>query len=343
MASADVRGRFVWHELMTTDPKAAASFYTRVTGWKTQAWDQSPDYTMFTANGAPMAGYMRLPADAKAMGAPPSWLSYIGTPDLDRTLGLARELGATILKGATEIPTVGRFAVVQDPQGAVFAPFTPAGSEMGGGEPKIGDFSWHELATTDWQAALSFYQRLFGWEKSTAMDMGAGGTYQMYGWKNRMLGGMYNKPATVQGPATWLPYILVADTKRAAATAQKLGATIINGPMEVPGGGWIAQGIDPQGAMFAVHSTAPAATGAPKKKAAKKAARKKVAKKSTKKAARKAVSRKPSRSAARKGAKKATRKAARKATRRPRAAKKSAARKKAGARRRSGGARKKKR
>jgi predicted enzyme related to lactoylglutathione lyase len=260
MANATVRGRFVWHELMTTDTKSAASFYSKVVGWKTQAWEHDPSYTTFIANGRPMAGLMLLPEDAKAMGAPPSWLIYIGTADVDEAARQAASLGGKILRAATDIPTIGRFAVIQDPQGAVFAAFTPNQTPESDTEPGVGDFSWHELPTTDWRAAVTFYRQLFGWEPISSMDMGPEmGTYQMYGLKGKTLGGMFNKPKQMAGPPAWLPYITVPDSKKAAATVKKLGGQVVNGPMEVPGGGWIAQGVDLQGAMFAVHSAKPVA------------------------------------------------------------------------------------
>ena len=71
MPGATFRGRFVWHELMTTDTKAAIAFYTKVVGWKAQGWPQDPSYMMLVAKAGPMAGLMVLPEDAKAMGAPP--------------------------------------------------------------------------------------------------------------------------------------------------------------------------------------------------------------------------------------------------------------------------------
>src|SRR5262249_15970466 len=150
-----------------------------------------------------------------------------------------------------------------------------------------------------WRAALRFYQQLFGWEEAGSMDMGPGlGTYQMFGWNNRPVGGMFNKPPQMQGPSFWLPYIKVADSKKVAAAVPKLGGKIVNGPMEVPGGDWIAQGMDLQGAFFAVHSTKPATTAA--------AARKKAspARKASKTARRAAPpARKARKSAARKAAK----------------------------------------
>ena len=249
----------MWHELMTTDTRSAADFFTKVVGWKTQAWDQNPSYTMFTVKGRPMAGLMALPEDAKKTGVPPpGWLAYIGTPDVELTARQAEARGGKVLKQPADIPTIGRFAIIQDPQGALFVAFTPLqDSASPDASPVVGDFSWHELLTTDWRAALAFYKDLFGWEETESMDMGAMGTYQMYGWKGRTLGGMMNKPMQSPGPPAWLSYIKVPDSKKAAAAVKQLGGQIINGPMEVPGGGWIAAGFDLQGAAFAVHSAKP--------------------------------------------------------------------------------------
>src|SRR5262245_19983442 len=201
MSDTTVRGRFVWHELMTTDPKSAAGFFTKVVGWKTQQWPQDPSYTMFVAGKRPMGGVLALPEDAKTMGAPPNWLTYIGTPNVDETVQRIESLGGKILRAPSEIPTIGRFAIVQDPQGAVFAPFTPSGAPGDDAAPEVGDFSWHELATTDVRSALSFYKRLFGWDEAGSMDMGPGtGIYQMFGRNGRTLGGMFNKPSEQPGP-----------------------------------------------------------------------------------------------------------------------------------------------
>ena len=271
----------MWHELMTTDTRSAADFFTKVVGWKTQTWDQDPSYTMFTVNRRPMAGLMALPEDAKSTGVPPpGWLAYIGAPDVDLAARQAEARGGKVLKQPAEIPTIGRFAIIQDPQGALFVAFTPLqDSASPDASPVVGDFSWHELLTTDWRAALAFYKDLFGWEETESMDMGEMGTYQMYGWKGRTLGGMMNKPRQRPGPPAWLSYMKVADAKKAAATVKQLGGQIINGPMEVPGGGWIAAGLDLQGAAFAVHSAKPS----PKKSKPAKTARRAAATKAVKK------------------------------------------------------------
>jgi len=293
-----MRGRFVWEDLMTTDTKAAAAFYNKVAALKTAPAPSDPSYTTFMAGGAGMGGLMRMADEAKAMGAPPNWLSYVGTESVDNTLHRAELLGGRVLKPAADIPNVGRFAILRDPQGAVFAVFSTTQSLPAASSVPVGHMSWHELATSDMNAAFLFYQQLFGWHVVSDMDMGAMGTYRVFAAEgsNDTMGGMYSKPPESPRPSAWLPYIKVADVKAATAKAKALGAAIFHGPAQVPGGGWITMGADPQGAAFALHQTAAApsrAAASPKRKP-KASAKKKAAprKKSAKKAKRKAGSKK---------------------------------------------------
>ena len=256
MAARD--GKFVWYELMTSDPDAAQSFYTDVVGWGTAPFEGSPnDYTMWTAGEKPIGGVMELPEPAREAGAPPHWIAYVATSDVDATVEKAKSLGGKVLHGPDEIPDVGRFAVLADPQGAAFAVYRSA-TEMpedeGGGHPSVGEFSWNELATTDHEAAFEFYSNLFGWKQTDAMDMGEGGTYQMYGLTDQSMGGMFNKTPEMPGPPAWLYYATVADADEAAEKCRTNGGQVLNGPMDVPGGGRIVQGMDPQGAVFAVYA-----------------------------------------------------------------------------------------
>jgi predicted enzyme related to lactoylglutathione lyase len=257
MSEPSSRGRFVWHDLMTTDPDAAKAFYTAVAGWGTQVWEAStPPYIMWTAGETAIGGARRLPDEAVASGAKPHWLAYVSVPDVDATVARAQELGAKVMVKPTDIPTVGRYSVLSDPQGASIAVFKPSNAQPAPeGMPPVGDFSWHELATTDAEAAFRFYSELFGWEKTTSMDMGAMGVYQMYGRNGQTLGGMLNKTAEMPGPPAWLHYIRVPDVHKAAEAIRSHGGQVIHGPMEVPGGDEIVMGIDPQGGMFAVHQS----------------------------------------------------------------------------------------
>lgn len=145
---------------------------------------------------------MQLPEDAVEAGAPPHRPAYVPTPDTKATVARATELGAAVLVQPTEIPGAGEFAVLQDPQGAVFAVY--AGSEESPGRQAastVGEFSWHELATTDHEAAFGFYHQLFGWDRTESVDMGKGRMYQMYGARGCEVsaGGMFDKPAEMPG------------------------------------------------------------------------------------------------------------------------------------------------
>ncbi|HXI20112.1 MAG TPA: VOC family protein [Gemmatimonadales bacterium] len=313
MALPSLRGRFNWHQLMASDPQAALDFYTRVVGWKTQPWEHDPGYTLLVGSRGPVAGVTGMPRDPTAPGAAearPGWLSFIGTEDVDATVREAVSLGGRVIAEPADIP-VGRIAVLADPQGAVFALYRPSPPAPMPETVEPGEFSWHELATTDPVAAFDFYQRLFGWEKTGAMDMGAMGIYQMYGWGEVMIGGFYRMMAE---KPNWLAYAKVKATPRAVELTRQLGGSIINGPMEVPGGDLIAMCVDPQGVAFAVHSARPVAAAAPKparpatsaKKPAKKAA-KKPAKKAAKKPAKK-VARKPAKKSAKRAPKRAAKK-----------------------------------
>lgn len=259
MSDDTLHGRFVWYELLTSDPGAATGFYTELIGWETAEWGEGENpYVMWTTDGTPegsIGGVIPLPEEAKKAGAPPHWLPYVGTSDIEATVSEAEKLGGKVMVALTEIPTVGRFAILSDPQGAVFSVFAPEGQAPGHeGPPGVGEVSWHELATTDHPAAFEFYQALFGWKKTESMDMGPMGIYQMYGRKEMTLGGMFNKSEDMPGPPAWLLYIMVESVDEAVERVPELGGKVLSGPMEVPGGGRIAQCMDPQGAAFALHS-----------------------------------------------------------------------------------------
>lgn len=250
----DSKGRFVWYELMTTDTRAAGTFYGDVVGWGTQ--DASmPDmsYTMFTVAGVPVGGLMDLPEASRKLGVPPNWIGYVAVDDVDASAAQAQRLGGTVNVPPTDIPGVGRFAVISDPQKAVLALFASSspGQDTPAAQGTPGRMGWHELLAADGQAAFGFYSALFGWQKGDAIDMGAMGPYQLFLAGGEMAGGMMTKPPSVPAPF-WLYYVNVADIDAAGARVKAGGGTILNGPMEVPGGDWIIQASDPQGAMFAL-------------------------------------------------------------------------------------------
>lgn len=244
---------FVWYELLTPDPEAAKSFYTRLFGWGTEPFNPGEPqvYEMWKNGGTAFGGLMRMPAEAQA---PPHWLGYVGVEDVDAVAERVKAKGGNVHVEPRDIPNAGRFAVLADPAGAAFAVHQTQQSDWTPPELAPGFVSWHELATDDYRAAFDFYADLFGWRVDNDMDMGPElGVYRMFQTdKPVMAGGIYNRQPDMPPPG-WLFYTLVDDLDAKVAKAQELGGKLLNGPMEVPGGDRIAQLADPQGAMFAMH------------------------------------------------------------------------------------------
>lgn len=245
-------GRFVWYELMTKDPEAAIAFYGDVIGWKSQPFGENSGYSMWVGSHGPLGGVIALPKELLERGVPAHWMSHVEVPNVDAAAAKAKELGATILHAPTDVPTVGRFAIIADPQGASISLFTPA-QPMPSHDVEQGEFSWRELFTTDAEAALAFYGALVGWEKLGSHDMGPMGTYWLFGKDGKQLGGMMTKTKDMPMPSCWLYYVRVDDLESAITRAKDKGARLANGPHDVPGGSRIAQLFDPQGAMFAIE------------------------------------------------------------------------------------------
>ncbi len=248
---------FGWYELMTTDLDGAAAFYAKVTGLVAAATPMAPpglDYRLFSLPGhMASAGLMGLPEPARAVGVPPHWLGSVAVPDVDAALAKAVSLGARVAVPATDVPGLVRYACIWDPQGAVIGMITPINPPPGAGPDYAspGRVGWHELYSTDWEAGFGFYSAMFGWQKDHAMDMGPMGTYQIFSCNGRPVGGMMNKPQAMP-VAAWGYYINVPGVDAALAAIRAGGGQVIHGPVVVPGGQWIVQGIDPQGAFFAV-------------------------------------------------------------------------------------------
>jgi predicted enzyme related to lactoylglutathione lyase len=244
---------FVWYELMTSDMDAAERFYRSVVGWDAQAWG-GPDarYTILNAGGKPAAGLMTIPEEARQGGARPAWIGYIYAPDVDAATERLRAAGGHVHRAPADIPEVGRFAVVSDPQGAMFMLFAPSGGDNAPTPPMTpGHVGWHELYAADGPSAFDFYAAQFGWTVDHDMDMGPMGVYRLFATGGLATGGMMTKPPEVPVPM-WLFYFVVPALDAASARVTEGGGQIINGPMEVPGGAWIVQCLDPQGAMFAL-------------------------------------------------------------------------------------------
>jgi predicted enzyme related to lactoylglutathione lyase len=249
---ANQHGDFVWYELLTSDADAAARFYGAVTGWQNRpAEGASNDYRIFRINGTDVAGFMTLPAGAAASGMRPCWLGYIGVTDVDAIAADIVQAGGAQHMPPTDIPGIGRFAMLADPQGVTFYVMRGAmeGTSTSFDQSRPGHCHWNELAARDQVAALAFYTERFGWGKGDAMPMGAVGDYQFIEHRGRTIGAMMNRQEGGPPPA-WTFYFGVENIDAAAQAVPSNGGMVHYGPAEVPGGIYIIVASDPQGALF---------------------------------------------------------------------------------------------
>jgi predicted enzyme related to lactoylglutathione lyase len=256
---ASQHGTFMWYTLMTSDTQAARQFYAAVLGWTAQEipreGGQGEPYTVFEAAGAGVGGMLTLDAEeARRNGIRPHWIGYILVDSVDEAAASVAAANGAIHHPPEDIPGIGRFAAVADPQGApliLFKPLPPAQARPEAAPDTVGHVGWHELHAADWQAVFPFYEQQFGWTRTEAHDMGPAGVYQLFSTGGENAGGVFNKMPNEPAPF-WLFYFNVADINAAVARATEAGGTLHNGPHQVPGGQWIAVFADPQGAHFAL-------------------------------------------------------------------------------------------
>ena len=254
------KGAFIWYELMTPDPAAAKRFYDAVVGWDIATDSVAPgiEYRMIVrSDGGNAGGVLTLTDDMIAGGARPIWLGYLHTPDVDATVEAIKADGGGVMMEPWDQPGVGRLAMITGPEGAPIYLMDPLPTD---GQPDaVSDvfsvdqpqhFRWNELLSSDDDRSIAFYRRHFGWDQEGAMDMGDLGQYRFVQVDGVGVGAVM--PLMPQTPhSIWNLYIGVDDIDRAAEAVKAGGGQIINGPMEVPGGEYAMNVIDPQGASTA--------------------------------------------------------------------------------------------
>jgi predicted enzyme related to lactoylglutathione lyase len=249
----DQPARFAWYELLTTDVAAASDFYGKVVGWG--AMDGStPElaYTVLTAGEVPVGGLMELPEEGRRQGATPRWVGYVAVDDIDATASQIRRRGGAVLLPPTD-SNIGRVSVVADPQKATFALVEGLtyGPQQPGGLDELGHVGWHELLAQDRSRIFDFYGELFDWQKDSG-ETDATDFYQLFSSAGQTIGGMLTKLPSVPQPC-WLYYFNVDDIGTAARRINDSGGRILQGPIELTDGCWIARCADPQGALFALQ------------------------------------------------------------------------------------------
>ena len=240
------RGRFVWHDLMTSDVDRAMRYYSDLLGW-TYTDFEGMDYKMIHAGGREWGGFVNPGHDQSS-----HWISHVTVEDVDAAAAKVEELGGTVQVPATDIPQVGRFAIIVSPTGAAISLFRPLKGDGDETPPPVhGTFCWHELLAQDAEVEGRFFSEVLGWRVED-VPMGELGTYHLFKRLDtgKDAGGMMSMPGQ-DGSSTWLPYIAVDDADAIAARTEELGGKVWVQPKDIPDVGRIVVTSDSTRAMIA--------------------------------------------------------------------------------------------
>lgn len=249
-------GDFIWYELLTDNTELAQAFYGPILDWEFNDSGQAEmEYTIITAKAsADVGGLLQITPEMKVGGAQPIWLGYIAVDDVDASIERIIAAGGTEIMPATDIPDVGRIAMLSDPQGALFYIMRGLSDEtsraFAADRPRKGHCAWNELMSSKPSAALTFYSSEFGWLKDGELDMGPMGTYEFLR-HDHMIGAIMPRPEAMPRPI-WNYYFRVADIDIAVKKVKAGGGKILSGPDQIPGDEYTILALDPQGAMFAL-------------------------------------------------------------------------------------------
>ena len=248
--SSTLTGKFVWRDLVTEDPEACRRFYGALLGWEfqdTQRGDRP--YVLARAGGRYVGGIVAIPPDASQELS--QWLGYMSVPDVDAAVVEVTQAGGRALVAPREVGSIGRAAVVVDPQGAAVGLLRlAAGDPADEPSPILGRFFWMEYLAKDPDAALSFYKALAGYE-SQPRETPAGFPYQVL-TRGRPRAGLMKIPIESVRP-NWLSYVRVEDPAALAARVVSLGGKVVVAPRPEIRNGTLAVVSDPSGAVLALQ------------------------------------------------------------------------------------------
>ena len=250
-------GRFVWYDLMTSDTAASLKFYSSLFNWTTKAeTGSSGPYTMLQAASKEFGGLMAI---EPSRPMPSHWVGYVAVNDIHAAAARVPGAGGRVAHPPTEIPHVGHFAVIIDPQGAPFCLFQGRESDSDA-EWKIpsgpGTVAWNELLTSDPAAAARFYKEICGWDARTE-EMGSMGSYSLFSIGGKDCAGMMKMPPEAGAPPSWVSYFEVADVDASAKKTSDLGGKLHVQPTDIPEIGRFSVAADTTGATFALFKPIP--------------------------------------------------------------------------------------
>jgi predicted enzyme related to lactoylglutathione lyase len=246
-----------WIELSTTDLAAGRRFYEGLFGWKTSDMPGGIPYAIASNAGsdAQVAGMAVLSDDARKMGAPSNWLTYIAVDDAAVSAKAITQAGGKVLLGPLQMGP-GNMVVAQDPTGATFGLWQQLQSMGTFQFGETGSLGWNEVLTNNVDRAGKFYATVFGWKLEPGMNPEI--NYTVFRQGDRMVGGMMGITKDMgDAPPSWWIYFNVDDCDAALALATKLGGKIHRPGTDIPNIGRFGVVEDPQGAMFCVAKFLP--------------------------------------------------------------------------------------
>ena len=241
---------FEWHELFSPEPEKSAGFYADICTGDIEKMVLSssnlPYFIVRMSNGGSL-GITGLPSESIPMG----WYGYIFTEDMNQTLERVKKLGGRIVLPATMEKGIGKYALISDPEGVVLG-VDELVPDLRPPKPNIG-VSWNELVVRNLESTLKFYQDLFGWKVVDKFPMETG-PYLILGTGDdpkTEFGAIY---ASQETPPTWRYYIHIERMDPVIEKVKEMGGKVTMGPLEVPGGTFVALCLDDQGIPFAIHA-----------------------------------------------------------------------------------------
>ena len=238
-------GRFIWIDLLTEDVVAAASFYSRLFGWRAAQSKENGEYYLFTRDGKPVAG-MAVMESKDATASESLWLATISVSDVDQSVTTAKARGGQVLEGPLEAVGRGRMVLIEDAADAPIILLAAGGRGPTGGKSQPGQWLWIDLVTQDADRAQTFYTALFGYE-AKPMEAGEEYRYVLLKREGRAVAGLVE--LDWEGlEDNWLPYFRVADLDRSIKIARDVGGSL------VLKSGNVAVLADPTGAAFGIQA-----------------------------------------------------------------------------------------
>ncbi len=243
-------GAFSWIEL-ATDASSTKSFYAELFGWElTGDGAGGNGYTVCRIDGDAVCGIVARADGVLAAGDTSSWLCHVTTTDADAIAARARALGGEVVAAAADVSDLGRRAVLEDPQGAVFCVWQPRGWIGAERVNDVGCLCMNELATFDLAEARAFYEGLFGWS-TEAVDLGTEGP-QVFASNDGRLNASFFRASSAASPH-WRPCFTVESTETAVERVRRLGGTVRVTPLDI-GDGSLAVAADPAGVVFSMFA-----------------------------------------------------------------------------------------